>query len=349
MMRLHFSAADLARVRVGPPAGPFAETVLGLAASRSADRGAAEYAPIRGWLVAARRRLLVRDAEIARVINPCVDVVVDTFTLTGPTETVAEARSNLASAPATALAIELNRTCMSRWPDWLDGLDEGDSGAAERLISGIERGHARLVEPYWPMMSAILDGYREQLVRKVGEEGVDGLLAGLGGDATWQTPVLELPRAAGWSETAVDARLRGRGLVLTPVLLGRHPVPYFPIDPSEPAVLLVPVPFGATSFELGPLDRRGRATQRSHNGSGSGAALLGETRAAVLSLVADMVAGSSTTDVARTVGVAVSTASEHLTVLREAGLVVSARQANRVVHRCTPLGRRLVRTGVRAG
>jgi len=40
---------------------------------------------------------------------------------------------------------------------------------------------------------------------------------------------------------------------------------------------------------------------------------------------------------------------DRVTVLREAGLVVSARQANRVVHRRTPLGRRLVRTAVRVG
>lgn len=348
MMRLHFTAADLARVRVGAPAGPFAETVLGLAASRSADRGTAAYAPIGGWLVAARRRLVVRDAEIARVIHPCPDVLLDTFTLTGPTETVAEARSNLVGSPATALVSELNQICRSRWPDWLDGLDEGDADATERLVGGIEDCHARLVEPYWPLMSAILDGYRERLVRTVGEQGVDGVLSGLGGDATWRTPVLDLPLAAGWSASVVDARLGGRGLVLTPVLLGRHPVPYFPIDPAEPVVLLVPVPMGVASSELGTLDRRIRARERPQHRSAAGAALLGGTRAAVLSQVADAVSGSSTTEVARTVGVAVSTASEHLTVLRDAGLVVSARQANRVMHRCTPLGRRLVRTGARA-
>ncbi|GEC04739.1 hypothetical protein SSP24_23940 [Streptomyces spinoverrucosus] len=71
------------------------------------------------------------------------------------------------------------------------------------------------------------------------------------------------------------------------------------------------------------------------------ARLLGRTRAAVLEEIA---ASDGTTggDIVRRLGMSAASASEHTTVLRKAGLVVSRREANMVWHTLTPIGRALV-------
>jgi DNA-binding transcriptional ArsR family regulator len=52
----------------------------------------------------------------------------------------------------------------------------------------------------------------------------------------------------------------------------------------------------------------------------------------------------STTKLARTVGISISSASEHAAVLRSAGLLESERQGNTVVHRTTPVGQALIQS-----
>jgi DNA-binding transcriptional ArsR family regulator len=68
-------------------------------------------------------------------------------------------------------------------------------------------------------------------------------------------------------------------------------------------------------------------------------ALLGRTRAGVLHSVR---APSTTGEIARRLLVSAATASEHMTVLRDAGLVTSQRYANSVLHALTPLGSALL-------
>ena len=50
----------------------------------------------------------------------------------------------------------------------------------------------------------------------------------------------------------------------------------------------------------------------------------------------------TTSQVARDTALAISTASHHLTVLRDAGLLASTRDGARVLHRRTPLGEAMV-------
>jgi DNA-binding transcriptional ArsR family regulator len=68
------------------------------------------------------------------------------------------------------------------------------------------------------------------------------------------------------------------------------------------------------------------------------AELMGRTRAAVLR-AAGRPGNHTTTTLARAVRVSLSSASEHLTALRAAGLVTSVRDGQAVVHRVTALGR----------
>ena len=72
------------------------------------------------------------------------------------------------------------------------------------------------------------------------------------------------------------------------------------------------------------------------------AALVGRNRAAVLSAVAD---GCTTTELAGRVGISLAAASQHASVLRDAGLITSCRQGGAVLHALTPLGADLLQAG----
>jgi DNA-binding transcriptional ArsR family regulator len=59
----------------------------------------------------------------------------------------------------------------------------------------------------------------------------------------------------------------------------------------------------------------------------------------VLDVVGD---GALTSEVARRLGISPAAASQHTTVLRNAGLLLSQRDRNMVRHTLTPLGRALL-------
>ncbi|WP_416906034.1 ArsR/SmtB family transcription factor [Micromonospora echinospora] len=69
--------------------------------------------------------------------------------------------------------------------------------------------------------------------------------------------------------------------------------------------------------------------------------LLGRTRAHTLDTIGTH-ESCSTGDLARKLGISPASASEHATVLRDAGLVSTTRQGREVRHRLTPLGRHLL-------
>lgn len=74
-----------------------------------------------------------------------------------------------------------------------------------------------------------------------------------------------------------------------------------------------------------------------HRSSRAVSALLGRTRSAVLNTIAEN-PGCSTKQLAALAGIAPASASEHATVLREAGLINTGRDRNAVVHNLTDLG-----------
>jgi DNA-binding transcriptional ArsR family regulator len=69
------------------------------------------------------------------------------------------------------------------------------------------------------------------------------------------------------------------------------------------------------------------------------AALLGRTRAAVLETVSSPCTAS---ELARQTGISLASASQHATVLREAGLLTTTRHRNAVMHTTTALGAALL-------
>jgi predicted transcriptional regulator len=133
-----------------------------------------------------------------------------------------------------------------------------------------------------------------------------------------------------------DLSLNGRGIALVPsVFVGQIPSLHTnPNDPGSAPWLVVP-----------PADGRMQQRHLWENPQPRGAALaalVGRNRAAVLRTIAD---GCSTTELAGRVGISLAAASQHASVLRDAGLITTHRQGSAVLHVLTPLGAELLRAG----
>ncbi|OKJ39231.1 ArsR family transcriptional regulator [Streptomyces sp. CB02366] len=201
-------------------------------------------------------------------------------------------------------------------------LVDGRAGPPARLIGALRSYHRAAVEPYWPHIRASVEADRAVRGRALLDGGTDGLLAALPPMIRWRAPVLEADYPVDR-----DLHLDGRGLLLQPSFFCRGtPVVYR--DPSLRPVLVYPVAHpGAPVFaEPGPWLGR----------------LVGHTRSAVLSSIG---AGCTTSELARRAGVSLASASQHASVLREAGLVLTLRHGSSVLHTLTPLGGSLLRGG----
>jgi hypothetical protein len=133
-----------------------------------------------------------------------------------------------------------------------------------------------------------------------------------------------------------DMPLNGGGIALMPsMFVGQVPhVHWNPNDPTAAPWLVLP-----------PTDSRMGLRHLWDNPRPRGAALaalVGRNRAAVLRTIAD---GCSTTELADRVGISLAAASQHASVLRDAGLITTCRQGSAVLHVLTPLGAELLHAG----
>jgi hypothetical protein len=206
---------------------------------------------------------------------------------------------------------------------WTRPLAEGDADAVRTLGDSLLRYYDAAIEPYQEQIQAATATDQAARTRVVLAGGADALLAGLRPIARWRSPVLE-------TEFPVeqDLLLDGRGLLLVPsYFCCERPVTL--ADGNLPPVLVYPVARTAGAFLSAPAERR----------DSSLSALLGKTRATVLHKLA---VGASTGELARRVGIAPSSASEHARVLRDAGLVSSHRETSTMLRTLTPLGKHLL-------
>jgi DNA-binding transcriptional ArsR family regulator len=172
-----------------------------------------------------------------------------------------------------------------------------------------------VLEPYWPDIRA---NHHRELVRRgrlVADRGLRTALTATIPGSRWSGDCLEVDTP---QERTVC--LGGRGVVLTPVVFWTGP-PLVGELGDQPVVLAYPAPAELT-FRVG-------------SESDTLAAIFGSTRAAVLRLLTDE---HTTGDIARTLGISPTSASEHTSALRAARLVDSRRDGKAVVHHATGLG-----------
>jgi hypothetical protein len=327
VLRIHFTAEDLERIQVKPTLGPLAETIEAMTLLRNPRQRRAPFSQWRGQVTG---RLTAQMAPLTAMI-PSGSMGVDLLTLTGPATTIEQGVQALLAMPREHLLAEMEATDrMDRLPAaaWPLADPEGRGQLAEAARAA----HRALVEPYWPRIHAFLHAEQAARSRTLAAGGPGRLLASLQGRWTrWRPPVFEV-----LGPGDVDMHLGGRGIALVPsVFVGQLPtLAWDPNHPAEAPWLIVSTP----DDQIG----RRRLWDSPRPGGAALAALVGRNRAAVLRTVAD---GCTTTELADRVGISVAAASQHASVLRDAGLIATRRQGSAVLHVLTPLGAELLRAG----
>ncbi|MEU3527290.1 DUF5937 family protein [Streptomyces sp. NPDC038707] len=186
------------------------------------------------------------------------------------------------------------------------------------LADGLERAWRVLVEPDWPRLRALLEADVAFHSRRLAEVGLGRLLPELDSRLSWNGRALTLALHV---EHARD--LDGRGLVLMPSVFSWPDVVTGFEAPWQPT--LVYPARGLAGLWTEPGARASEALVR----------LLGRNRAAVLMALAEPAA---TGVLAHRLGLAPSSVSSHLTILRDAGLLTARRYGHQVLYERTPLG-----------
>ncbi|MYS14606.1 DUF5937 family protein [Streptomyces sp. SID4982] len=192
------------------------------------------------------------------------------------------------------------------------------------LADALEVAWRVLVEPEWPRLRALLEADVAFHSRRLAEVGLGTLLPELDARLSWDGRTLTLPGGV------YERRLGGRGLVLMPSVFC-WPDVITGFDPPWQPTLVYPAR-GVGGLWAEPGARTPEALAR----------LLGRGRAAVLAALDDP---ASTTALAHRLGLAPSSVSSHLSVLRESGLLTSRRYGHQVLYERTPLGMALASGG----
>src|SRR6266700_2012501 len=175
------------------------------------------------------------------------------------------------------------------------------------------------LKPSWPRIHALLEADIVYRSRRLALGGARALFADLDGRVRWDDGVLYVDRHRG-EHHVLD--IDGRGLPLVPSLFCRGAVSY--ISMREPPVIAYPARGRATVWETAPV-----------RDSAHLVGLLGAPRARLLVLLARP---ATTTELAHRLAVSPSAVSQHLRVLRAAGLLNRARSGRSVLYLRSPLG-----------
>lgn len=328
MLRMELGHDDLQRVRVAGQADPLWELVLSLHQLRSrrvADRHIRWHSMTRDYVR--------KDTSASRWLSTLCTLVPqrgnfpDFLTPSAAQDGLDAGCEALACTPRARLHHDLVYCFTGRVvPPWVRALADGDREQVTDVVASVRRCHDLLLAPVWTEITRYVDDERAASVQRLAEQGVGGLLGGLGDRIRWDGRVLE-------ADYPVDRsiRLDGRGLVLVPSYFCEGtPVTF--VDASLNQVLVYPVRSATAPDAAEP--------------NPSLVDMLGRTRAAVLVALRS---GATTTQLAARARTSIASASKHATVLRENGLVDTARSGSSVTHTLTRLGRALVSGQVRVG
>ncbi|OKI89381.1 ArsR/SmtB family transcription factor [Micromonospora sp. CB01531] len=321
MTTLHLNAADLSRTVLR--SAPAVLLELGSAGQRLFQAGIPDHlAEWRGRTRAALRSEMRPYLDLCRLPHWFPDF------LTPPRlgSDLGTALDEVAGAPTEALAAELcPRIDAGDLPPRVAALAAGDPDARAQLQAAMVAFYAVAVAPYWETITAAVGADRAVRGHTMLDAGIDRVLRDLSPYLSW-TSSGERYELAYRCAVADDLELvpGGRGVTLVPSYF--VPQPCVLDDPDGPLVLAYPIRPARRKLTTGrPL-----------------ADLLGRTRAAVLAAVVD---GPSTSQLARALGISVASASQHASTLRAAGLITSHRDGATVRHALTPLGEHLLRAG----
>lgn len=253
-----------------------------------------------------------------------------TSPLTTIEDDLAQVQATDPSVVATELAEHIRRLDPRTVPKDLYRTLIGDPTKTRDMLVAQQRlAWQALVAPLWDRMRGMLDADITTRARQLADGGLERLFANLHPRATWQNDALHL---TGLRNGTVD--LRGRGLVLVPTAFGWPNLGIGPTNDTShtPPALVYPMLGSARLWE--PATDPPAITR-----------LLGAGRASVL---AKALFPSTTRSLAQRVALTPATVSQHLAILRDAGLVTAERRGREVLYRQTPLAAALMQSTPRS-
>ncbi len=210
---------------------------------------------------------------------------------------------------------------------WLAEFYDDPPGVLARLAAVIEAVYRELIEPFWPRMRVILEADVEYRARILAARGAEAVIGTLHPEVAWDNgDVLVWPHEPARSPADVD--ISGAGLILCPTIFS-WPRCNSTARPLDAASLRYPARGLGTLWE-----------RRAERPVAALAELLGPTRAGILLALAEL---RDTPSLAAELEVTPGAVSQHLRVLRNAGLVRTQRNGRAAVHLRTERGDALVR------
>jgi DNA-binding transcriptional ArsR family regulator len=308
MIRMRFGTDALAHVRFA--VSPLIETHGSVKVLHDDAGGQALHAP---WSIEARRHSEGLDLSVLRALQPH-GVYTPDFVHPPPSGPLAELDDELArmaATPAGEVRAEVRESYHGRaLPPVLTPFLTDPDAAVGDLASLIRVYWDRTLAGHWPRIRALLEGDVLYRARQIADGGAQRLFADIDPTVRWADDVLSIDKCA--DETI---ELDERGLLFVPSVFVWPAVLIITEPPWQPTIIYPARGVGMLWETARPVAPEALAS------------LLGRTRAAILFALG---APRSTTDLARTLGASAGGISQHLAILRDAGLV-NAHRTGRVV------------------
>jgi hypothetical protein len=320
VIRYAFGPDDLGRVRFA------ISPVFELAASVEVLADPHAHAVHAPWVRAVAGRVDVRDFALLRAVLGRGGYRPDFLTPPPetPRPTLADAIERLRATPPGQVRKELAWTFPSgRMPPAAAALAADPAAGLDALGRQMATYWERALAPWWERVAAALEADVAEQARALAAGGPLAAFSQLHPRVRWREGAVEV-------EHVYDAevRLDGRGLLLIPAAFV-WPGLWAMIDPPwQPAIVYAPRGLGTL------WDPAGRAHSDALD------ALLGARRARIL---AELSTPASTGELAARLGASPAGVSEHLGVLRRAGLVSASRRGRVVLYARTEAGDALLR------
>ncbi|TCO64878.1 regulatory ArsR family protein [Actinocrispum wychmicini] len=328
---MYFTSADIARTRVAPRPDPLWELILAIQMLRRQPGDLLFHT----WRDQAKDAM--RSADFGARLRPLLALVPrigyfpDFLTPSDSLYGLAEGLDAIRFTPRPMLRNDIQCLARSRHlaylPPTAGPLAAGDPTTLVELTDTLQACYDLTVRPHHRGAHSALARDRQLRAEALADNGVDGLFASLHPWVSWSHGELRIP-----GHCDQEMFLDGRGLLLIPAYFCvGAPITLF--DAALPPVLIYPA-----QHHLDTLPGRENTPRAALT------ALVGGTRAAILNAIGAHLDPVTTTDLSRHLTISAASASEHTTVLRNAGLITSHREGNRMLHRPTSLGRELLTT-----
>jgi hypothetical protein len=277
------------------------------------------------WVAATRQRIVDLDMALLQALHPRGAYTPD-FVDPPPRSPLGELEDELAemlATPPERVRFELKRAYEGRaLPAVLEPLARDPRRALPALADLFRAYWERALAPHWARIRALLEGDVLYRARQLADGGARLLFADIHPEVSLREDTLRIDMPYD-----VTADLGGRGLLCVPSAF-TWPRPAASVEPPWQPFLVYP------ARGVGGLWEPGRAAPPA-----ALAALLGARRATVL---AALDAPRSTTELARALELSPGSVSQHLSVLRDAGLVDGHRVGRAVLYARSSRGDSLV-------